>query len=111
MSKEKCVKLMLDYLQGPIWISDIETGEPMTGIPVVDNDPILPALNKECSDLFSSCYEFDSHGESCWFNAGKAMKNKAQILFLLKKIKHRLSEINDGSFIVEDCETNRLNSL
>lgn len=34
----KTVRLMLDYLQGPVWISDAETGEPMTGIDIIDND-------------------------------------------------------------------------
>lgn len=27
------VKIMLDYLQGAIWISDVETGKPLTELP------------------------------------------------------------------------------
>ena len=33
------------------------------------------------------------------------------MLELIQKIKNRLSEINDGSFIVEDYETERLEKL
>ena len=35
------IKLMFDYLQGAIWTSDIETGEPLTGIDIVDKDDII----------------------------------------------------------------------
>ena len=37
MGKE-IVRIQLDFLQGPIWISDVETSQPMTGIDVIDND-------------------------------------------------------------------------
>lgn len=30
----KTIKLQLDYLQGPIWISDFETGTPITGVAI-----------------------------------------------------------------------------
>lgn len=59
------VKIMLDYLQGAIWISDVETGKPLTGIALVDNDEELRRLNYEISYLYSSYYEFDSHGQAC----------------------------------------------
>ena len=110
-SEKKKIKIMLDYMQGPIWIGDVETGEPLTGIPVVDNDKILPKLNKECCELYSSCYEFDSHNNACFFDSEKELRIKNQLLFLIEQIKKRLSEINDGSFTVEDMETQRLNSL
>lgn len=38
MNQKEKVKLMFDYLQGPIWISDIKTGIPLTGIDIIDND-------------------------------------------------------------------------
>lgn len=109
--KKNVVKLMLDYMQGPIWISDVETGEPLTGISIVDDDTVLPKLNMECCELFSNCYEFDPHNGACWFNKESELKNKDKFLLLLRQIKDRLDEINDGSFIVEDLETERLNSL
>ena len=44
MGKE-IVKIQLDVLQGPIWISDVETGQPMTGIDIIDNDEKLRKIN------------------------------------------------------------------
>lgn len=107
----KKIKIMLDYLQGPIWISDADTGEPMTGIDVVDNDTILPKLNRECCELYSDCYEFDSHDRACWFNEEKLRSNKGRILFLLDSINCRLNLINDGSYVVDDVETDRIKNL
>lgn len=46
---KKTVRIQLDSLQGPIWISDIETGEPLTGIELIDHDPVLRELNRQAS--------------------------------------------------------------
>lgn len=108
---KKTVRLQLDYLQGPIWISDIETGEPLTGIELIDRDPILRELNRQAGQMFSSYYEFDSHDQPCWFNHEQEKADKEIMLDLIQKIRVRLDEINDGSFVVEDLETERLNSL
>ena len=110
MSKER-VRIQLDFNQGPIWISDVETGQPMTGIDIIDNDEKLQKINFEISTLYSSYYEFDSHEQECWFNEEKEKKDKFKMLSLLKQLLDRLSEINDGSFIVEDYETERLEKL
>ncbi len=108
--KEK-VKLMFDYLQGPIWTSDIETGEPLTGIDIIDDDKVLPDLNLRCSELYSECYEFDVNNQPCIFNEATAKKNKKEILELLAKIKDRLDEINDGTFYIEDLATKEIEEL
>lgn len=106
-SKEK-VKLMFDFLQGPIWISDVQTGKPSTGIDIIDNDKVLPELNLRCSELYSDCYEFDVDDQPCIFNIETAKKNKKEILDLLVKIKNRLEDINDGSFYVEDLASKEI---
>lgn len=105
------IKIMLEYLQGPIWLSDAETGEPITGIAIVDTDSIVKELNYKCSELYNSYYEFDSHDEACWFNAEKEKADKEIMLEMISKLITRLNEINDGSFIVEDLETERLKNL
>ena len=110
MGKE-IVKIQLDFLQGPIWISDVETGQPMTGIDIIDNDEKLRKINYEISNLYSSYYEFDSHDQACWFNEEQEKKDKEKMISLLKQLIDRLNEINDGSFIVEDYETERLEKL
>lgn len=105
------VKIMLDYLQGPIWLSDSETREPITGISIIDKDPILKELNYKCSELYNSYYEFDSHDQPCWFNREKERAEKKIMLDLITKIVSRLNEITDGSFEIEDLETERLKAL
>ena len=105
------VKLMLDFLQGPIWISDVETGKPMTGIAIVDNDERLRLLNYEIQDLYDSYYEFDSHDQACWFDHERELADKPRMLELLAKLNARLAEINDGSFVVDDRETPRVEAL
>lgn len=110
MSKE-IVKIQLDFNQGPIWISDVETGQPITGIDIIDNDEKLRKINFEISTLYSSYYEFESHDQACWFNEEQEKKDKEKMISLLKQLIDRLNELNDGSFIVEDYETERLEKL
>lgn len=107
----RTVKLLLDYLQGPIWTSDVQTGKACTGIAVVDNDEDLRKVNLEISNLYSSYYEFDSHGQACWFNKEQEKADKQKMLDLLSRLNARLAEINDGSFEVEDLETPRIQAL
>ncbi len=111
IEEKQVVKIQLDYLQGPIWISDAETGEPMTGIELIDSDAVLKALNYQVCQLFSSYYEFNSHDAPCWFNREKEKAEKGILLDLISQIVVRLNEINDGSFVVEDLETERLLAL
>ena len=108
--KEK-IKLMFDYLQGAIWTSDIETGEPITGIEVIDTDSIIIKINFEMAELYSSYYEFDSHDQACWFNKEQQIKDKTKMLELLGKLKARLEELNDGSFEIEDLITPEYENL
>mgnify|MGYP004456406039 CR=1 FL=1 len=111
MNKKEKVKLMLDYLQGPIWISDVETGEPLTGIDIIDEDKVLSELNLKCAELYNECYEFNVDNQPCIFNRETAKKNKKEILVLLSKIKARLEIINDGTFYVEDFATEEIEKL
>ena len=105
------VKLMLDFLQGPIWISDVETGKPMTSIEIMNNDEQLRLINYEIQDLFDSYYEFDSDDQVCWFDEERERADKPRMLELLAKLNARLAEINDGSFVVDDRETPRVEAL
>lgn len=109
--KKQIVKIKLDYLQGPIWLSDISTGKPLTGIDIIDNDEKIRELNYKISEMFSSYYEFDSHDQACWFNYEQERKDKEKMLSLLKQLNDRLNEINDGSFKVKDLETERVKKL
>lgn len=98
----KTITLQFDYLQGAIWISNIETGEPFTGISFIDNDETIRRINYEMANAYSSYYEFDGDGGACRFNQEKQKAEKEKMLEWLSALKNRLHELNDRSFQVED---------
>ena len=110
-TEKQVIRIRLDYLQGPIWMSDIDTGEPLTGIEVIDNDLEIREPNRRAGQMFSSYYEFDTHDVPCWFDHEEEKAEKEIMLALIAQIVARLNEINDGSFIIEDFETERLKAL
>ncbi len=112
MKLEK-IKIQLDYLSGPIWPNYLEgkTFRKITGVKIVDDDSKLSELNQQACDMYSSYYEFNTHGVACWFNHEKEKAEKGIMLDLISQIVARLNEINDGSFVVEDLETKRLLAL
>jgi len=58
MKEKEIITLDLDFLEGPILLSDIETGDLFTGIAVIDNDAEIKRLNKKfpiCIRPFGSC--------------------------------------------------------
>ena len=68
-------------------------------------------LNRRNEELFDSYYEFDSHDQPCWFNEEKEKADKSRMLELLGKLNARIAELNDGSFVVDDWETSRVEAL
>lgn len=62
----------------------METGQPITGIDITDNDERLRKINFEISNLYNSYYEFDSHNQVCWFNEEQEKKDKERMLLLFK---------------------------
>lgn len=109
----KTLKIMLDYLAGPVWQEcfDPVTKKFSTGIAVVDNDQELQKINDEIQDMYFSYYSFDCDGQSCYFDEERERADKGKMLSLLKKLRDRLDEINDGSFVVDDRETERVKNL
>ncbi len=104
------VKIMNEYLHGPIWVINSD-GIPVWKCSLIEDDAILTQLNEKAMQMFSSYYEFDSHDSPCWFNQEKEKAEKNIMLDLISQIKKRLEEINDGSFVIEDLETDRLSNL
>ena len=101
-NQKEIVELRLDYWQGPIWISDVQTGEPFTCIDVIDNDEEIRKLNYEIYDLYDSFIVWDEDSIPRKFDHDKARANKDKMLELLKKLNDRLNEINDGTYVVDD---------
>ena len=109
----KTIKILLDFLAGPIWkpYYNSKTNKDSTGVDVVDNDEEIAKLNDEIQDLYSSYYYFDYNGQACYFDEKQERTDKDKMLSLLNKLNNRLNEINDGSFIVDDRETERVRAL
>lgn len=104
------IRLMNEFMHGPIWILNSD-GISVWKHPLIEQDSVLSVLNEKARQLFDSYYEFDSHDQPCWFNHDKERAEKDIMLDLISRIKARLNEINDGSFTVEDLETERLINL
>lgn len=109
----KTIKLQFDYLQGPIWgeYYSIALHKSVTGIRFIDEDRLLQDIHKQMQDAYSSYYEFNSHGQACFFNQEKQKVEKEKMLEWLSALKNRLNELNDGSFQVEDLITPEYETL
>lgn len=107
----KTLKILPDFLAGHLWKDELIDGETRTGVPVIVNDVALQALNDQICELHSSYYEFDSHDQACWFNEEQEKADKPLMLELLGKLNARIAELNDGSFVVDDRETPRVEAL
>lgn len=109
----KTITLKLDYLSSPICgeYYSIEKHCTVTGYPIIDDDKTLQDICNKIQTMYSSYYEFDSHGEACWFNKEQQKKDRQKMIELLSKLKSRLNELNDGSFIIEDFITSEYEKI
>lgn len=98
----KGIKLMLDWLDGPILADRDEKGRYTTGIKVVDQDLFCRRLDEQIYDLYDSENVYDSDGIPQSINQEKKDRDKNEMLNLINALKKRLAEINDGSFVVID---------
>ena len=105
--------IMLDFVSGPRWkdIYDAKKKELVTGIDVVGNDEYIQNLNDEISNLYSSYYKINYKDEALYFDKEQEKKDKYKMLGLLEKLRKRLDELNDGSFEIDDRETERVRNL
>ena len=108
----KTVRILLDYLDGPIWPEyyNEKTDTESTGVDIVDKDDKLKDIAQKISDMFDSYYIIDEK-EGVSFNYEQERKDRDKMLSLLAELNKRLEEINDGSFIVVDEEPPRVKKL
>lgn len=111
VKKMESVKIMFDYLHGPIWCCDEDGILYIEHFDVIKNDNVCRKLNEEAENMYSSYYEFDSHDLGCWFNYVQQFKDRFIMRDLLQKLVNRLNEINDGSYIVEPLALDEYNKL
>lgn len=105
------IKIMNEFLHDPVWTCEEETGILTDALPLVHEDPIAASLNRGIGEPYDSYYEFDSHDLPCLFNEEKEKADKTRMLGLLGKLNARIAELNDGSFVVDDQETPRIEAL
>lgn len=85
--------------------------ELVTGIKVVDSDEYLQKSNEEIQDFYSSYYKINYNNEPVYFDKKQERLDKEKMLALLGRLIDRLNEINDGSFVIDDRETERIRNL
>lgn len=109
----KTLRIMLDFISGPLWkdVFDTKAKELVTGIDIVDNDKYLQQLNEEIQALYSSYYKINYRDQPVYFDKDQEKANKEKMLVLLEKLIDRINEINDGSFMIDDRETERIRNL
>ena len=109
----KKLEIILDISDGPVVPKyyDEKTDRLLTEIDVVDNDEYIQKLNNEIQDLYSSYYKINYNDEPVYFDKEQEKKDKYKMLDLLEKLKKRLYEVNDGSFEIDDRETERVKNL
>lgn len=108
---KKTVRIMLDIWAGPIWdcYYNEETKTYNYDIEIIRNDKELMDLHQEIQDLYSSYYVFTE--DEVITNEEQEKEDKEKMLGLLGKLISRLNEINDGSFEIDDRETERVKNL
>lgn len=67
-----------------------------TGIPVIDNDWALQALNDQILRQHTSCYGPDSHDQPCWLDEARRKADKLRMIELSSKLYIRITELNEG---------------
>ena len=103
---KKQLVLRFDGANGPIYPSDGATGEPETGIAVVDNDRYLAMLNLECGlNILAYLGAIDGSANA---PSEALLELKNEILDGIRLIKALLDELNDGTFEVVDLVTPEL---
>lgn len=111
--RKKIVEILLDIWAGPIWgcYYDDERKAYDYDIDLIENDKKLLDLHQEIQNLYSSYYHFDYKDLPCYFDKEQEKKDKEKMLNLFQQLINRLNEINDGSFEIDDRETERIKRL
>lgn len=111
--QKKIIRIMFDIWAGPIWgcYYNEDIKEYDYYIKSISNDKELMKLHQELQDLYSSYYHFDYKGQACYFDEEQEKKDKYKMLDLLEKLKKRINELDDGSFVIDDRETERIKNL
>ena len=98
------IKLMNEYLHGPIWVYD-EEGFIRRKYSLIDNDDELRQLNEQARNLYDSFYSFNEDDNACVFDEDGYNVAYEEMIGIIKKIVHKLQMINNNDFVIEDYIT------
>lgn len=104
------VRIKNEYLHGPIWVYTPE-GALTTCFPVVYSDITVNDLSNRANKMFSSYYRLNAKGEPYEFNFEQEKADKEEMLSIIAALISRLDKINNGTFLIDDCESQRLKDL
>jgi hypothetical protein len=104
MNKKKIVVILeLEYAHGAIQEDTVdENGNFSCGVKVLDDDIEIKGVEEKISDLYSSCFEWNSHGETLRFDKAKGASIKLKLIRLLDELRSRIAALSDGSFAIDD---------
>ena len=103
------IKLMNEYLHGPIWVYD-EEGFIRRKYPLIDNDDELRQLNEQARNLYDSFYSFNEDDSACVFDEDVFDEDGYKVAYeemigIIKQIVQKLQSINNNDFVIEDYIT------
>lgn len=96
------VILRLDYRINPISTLDDLGRRSLENLPIIQNDQEVMDLSHQLQSLYDQCFTIHPKYIEFDFDVNLFEKNKEKMDSLVRQIEHRLKEINDGTFIVEN---------
>ncbi len=76
-----------------------------------NDDHEIQSLCEKIQDMYAAYFHFDYKDSPCYFDEEAEKKNKDKMLKLLYQLRKRIDELNDGTFEVDDWETERIEDL
>ena len=104
------IKIMNEFMHGPIWTYNSD-GDIIDTIKTIQDSDEVKNISDQIETMYNEYFEFNVNDAACIFDEEHEKKDKQIMIELIEKLKLELSKINDGSFIVIDEESPRLNSL
>lgn len=98
------IKLMNEYLHGPIWVYG-EEGIIRRKYPLIDSDEELKKLNEQARTLYDSFYSFNEDDSACVFDEDGYKAAYEEMIDIIKQIVQKLQSINNNDFVIEDYIT------
>lgn len=107
------VRIMLDIWAGPIWgcTYDQESQKYNYHIQKLADNKQLMAIHQEIQDLYSSYYLFDYNDQPVFFDEKQEKQDKTKMLLLFQQLLTIINKLNDGTYTIDDRETDRIKSL